>query len=157
PLLDILLRTFLHTGISGSASFLEHATLIVGMLGGAVAARENRLLALSTLGPLLEGRLQKAASIFSGACAAAVSVLLCVAGVQFVASERGAANIIAYGIPVWVIETVIPLGFGLIAARLLQQSSRSWPARAVTAGLACVFVLIGIFPPVAPEHLVLPA
>jgi tripartite ATP-independent transporter DctM subunit len=157
PLLDILLRNLFHAGISGGASFLEHATLVVGMLGAAVAARQNRMLALSTLGAFLKGRMQTTAAIFSGGCAAAVSALLCVAAVQFVASERAAANIIAYGVPVWVIETVIPLGFGLVAIHLLRNSSNTWLGRGVAGGIAGVLSLIGVFPPTSPEHLVLPA
>ena len=48
PLEEIVVRRF-HTGISGAAGFVQHFTLIVGMLGGAIAAREGRLLSFSTL------------------------------------------------------------------------------------------------------------
>src|SRR5262245_37591679 len=48
PLAEIVLRATLRTGISGSNAIVQHMSLIVGMLGGAVAARENRLLSLST-------------------------------------------------------------------------------------------------------------
>ena len=50
PLAEIVLR-FWHKGISGSSFLEQHLTLIVGMLGGAIAAREQRLLSLSTLSP----------------------------------------------------------------------------------------------------------
>ena len=42
PLAEVLLRKLLRTGISGAPSLLQHLTLIAGMLGAAVAARENR-------------------------------------------------------------------------------------------------------------------
>ena len=45
PLAEIVLRTVFRFGIPGSASLVQHLTLWVGMLGGAVAAREDRLLA----------------------------------------------------------------------------------------------------------------
>ena len=41
PLAEIVLRTSLGIGISGANSLIQHLTL-VGMLGGAVAAREDR-------------------------------------------------------------------------------------------------------------------
>src|SRR5207302_10131432 len=44
PVTEILLRSIFHTGISGSSAIVQHLTLIVGMLGGAIAAREGRLL-----------------------------------------------------------------------------------------------------------------
>jgi TRAP-type C4-dicarboxylate transport system permease small subunit len=48
PLMEMVLRRF-HSGISGSSAFVQNLTLMVGMLGGAVAAREGRLLSFSPL------------------------------------------------------------------------------------------------------------
>src|SRR5713101_8418255 len=70
PLAEATLRKAFNTGISGSSSLVQHLTLIVGMIGGAVAARENRLLTLSTLGSLLRGRLREGSGIFSASVAA---------------------------------------------------------------------------------------
>jgi hypothetical protein len=44
PLAESFLRRSFHTGISGSTLFVQHLVLYVGMLGGAIAARERRLL-----------------------------------------------------------------------------------------------------------------
>src|SRR5260370_42122495 len=73
PLAEGVLRRSLHTGIAGAQSFVQHLTLIAGMLGAAIAVRENRMLSLSTLGTMLKGRIQHVASTFSAGCAAAVS------------------------------------------------------------------------------------
>jgi len=53
PIAEIVLRTTLGFGIPGSAGIVQHLTLWVGMLGGAIAAREARLLSLSTGSALL--------------------------------------------------------------------------------------------------------
>src|SRR5262245_52760059 len=53
PVIEIVLRSFFKTGISGSTIIVQHLTLIVGMVGGAIAAREDRLLALSPARTLL--------------------------------------------------------------------------------------------------------
>ena len=59
------------------------------MLGGAIAAREGRLLALSALTTVLPGRREKTVvTIFSQSFAAAVSAFLCVASVQFVVASK---------------------------------------------------------------------
>jgi TRAP-type C4-dicarboxylate transport system permease small subunit len=47
PLAEIALRQF-SVGIPSAPEFLRHLTLLVGMLGGALAAREGRLLALAS-------------------------------------------------------------------------------------------------------------
>ena len=62
PLLEAVLRKMLHVGVSNSASIVQHLTLVVGMLGAAVAARENRLLVLSRLGELLSEPWRKLAA-----------------------------------------------------------------------------------------------
>src|SRR5215472_10347498 len=68
PLAESLLRKTLHLDISGSTTLVQHFTLIVGMIGGVIAARDNRLLPLSTLGSLLNGKAKMAASLFCGSC-----------------------------------------------------------------------------------------
>ena len=65
PVAEILLRALLRVGISGAASFTQHFALIAGMLGAAVAAREQRLLSLSTLDSLLVGRSALLARLFT--------------------------------------------------------------------------------------------
>jgi TRAP-type C4-dicarboxylate transport system permease small subunit len=70
PLLEILLRKF-HTGISGSSAFVQHLTLIVGMVGGAIAARENRLLSFTSVSSFLKGLAQSGARVLSSSVAAA--------------------------------------------------------------------------------------
>ena len=67
PLAEIVLRAMLHVGISGAASFTQHLALVVGMLGAAVAARQGRLLSLSTLDSLLDGRSALLARVSSAA------------------------------------------------------------------------------------------
>src|SRR5437868_8788504 len=123
PLMESLLRATLGAGVSGSSAIVQHLTLLVGMAGGAIAARENRLLALSTVGGLLPGRLKSTARVLADSYSAAVCVFLSIAGVQFVLTERTGGQILAYGIRVWWIELVMPAGFALISVRLLRHSS----------------------------------
>src|SRR2546426_6904114 len=65
PVAEILLRALFRVGISGAASFTQHFALVAGMLGAAVAAREQRLLSLSTLDSLLDGRSAPLARFFT--------------------------------------------------------------------------------------------
>src|ERR1017187_10983641 len=84
PVAEIVLRHVFHTDISGSSAIVQHLTLIVGMLGGAIAARDGRLLALSPVQTLLTGRARVAAKIFSSGFAAAICFFLCLASMQYV-------------------------------------------------------------------------
>ncbi len=127
PLGEVVLRKLFRTGVSGATAFQQHLTLLVGLLGGMLAARERRLLALSTVTTFLKGRWQVFACIFSSSFAAGISVFLCVAAAQLVQAEKEAGKILAYGIPLWTIQLVMPVGFGIIALRVLWRAAESCP------------------------------
>src|SRR2546426_297120 len=136
PIAEILLRALFRVGISGVASFTQHFALVAGMLGAAVAAREQRLLSLSTLDSLLDGRSAPLARFFTRTVAVIVGALLCLASVELVLAERAGGNVIAYGIPVWLGQVALPLGFALITLRLAWSAGVGWPARLASLALA---------------------
>jgi len=157
PLAEIVLRRTLRTGISGSSDLVRHLVLVVGMLGAGIAAREDRLLSLSAFSAFLTGRWKAAARIITGAVTATVTVFLCIASVKYVWISRGAAKTLAYEIPVWVIQLVIPVGFGLITVRVLRHATPSITMRTLTLLTAAALVAIGLLPPMAPSALDVPA
>src|SRR4029079_7778072 len=118
PVLESILRALLHTGISGSAAVLQQRPLVVSMLGAALAAREDRLLAFATAA-FLSDRVKGIASIISSGVAAAVSVFLAISGYELVKSERFSGSRFVYDIPLWIVQCVLPLGFALIALRII--------------------------------------
>jgi tripartite ATP-independent transporter DctM subunit len=158
PLAEAVLRSTLHTGITGASVIVQHLGLIVGMLGGAIAAREGRLLALSTIGEtVLRGATKRIGGIVNGAVSAAIAGFLAVASQIFVASERPAGKILVYGIPVWAIELALPTGFTAIALRLLYRSSDTWAGRIAAAGLTGIIVALVLMVPDASTRLFVPA
>jgi C4-dicarboxylate transporter DctM subunit len=143
PLAESILRRTFHTGIPASTTIVQHMVLVVGMLGGAIAAREGRLLSLSTLGETaVHGRWKIVLRIMSTGVAAAVTAFLALAAYQFVAIERDAGEILAFGIPIWVVETVLPIGFAVIAIRILLHASEKWVPRVLAT--LCAALLVGI-------------
>jgi C4-dicarboxylate transporter, DctM subunit len=156
PLVEMILRKLKLQGISGTSAFVQHFTLILGMLGGAIAARQGRLLALSTLATFLKGWAKSVAAIYSNGWAAAVSVFLCLASVRFLQAEKLGGKILAYGIPIWVIQLILPLGFGLVALRLIWGPSATSKERLATLLLAGGIVWIGVGSPFDPENMIWP-
>ena len=65
PVIQIICRKTGQAGISGATALVQQFTLIVGMLGGAVAARDGRLLSLSALTAVLHGRAKTMAAVAS--------------------------------------------------------------------------------------------
>lgn len=156
PLAESVLRSAFGIGISGSASLVQHLTLIAGMLGGAIAAREGRLLSLATGDLLRPGTLQTAARVFANGFAAGIAALLCEAGAEFAAVERQGGNTIAYGIPIWVVQLVLPLGFAAIAVRLVLHASEGWRGRLVAAGIAGAVTALFLRSPLPASEMVVP-
>ncbi len=139
PLAEIVVRR-LGTGIPGALPFEQHLTLWVAFLGAALAARERRLLALATGNFLPEGRFRTIAAVFTGGVSAMVATLLGTASLDLVRIEREGGIEMAAGVPVWVGQAVMPVGFAILALRLVWKSSDLWTGRAM-AGFGIVLGL----------------
>ena len=141
PLTEIVLRRVFDTGITGAALIVQHLALFVGMFGGVIAARDGRLLTLSTFGER-SGRFHAAGRVFSGSVSAAVTAFLAIASYQFVRSEQPFGKALVYDVPIWVVELALPIGFAAIAGRLVYRASDRWNGRGLTAviALACIAI-----------------
>ena len=157
PVIQIICRKSGQAGIAGATALVQQFTLIVGMLGGAVAARDGRLLSLSALTAVLHGRAKTIAAVVSQAFAAAVAAFLCVASVQFVQSEIPTGQAIAYGIKNWYVESLLPLGFAVITVRLWWHATKTWRGRGVTLALIALGVGLALWAPVPPAVMKWPA
>ncbi len=146
---------------AATAPIVQHLVLAVGMLGGALAAREHRLLALSAAAQWFRGGLLTGSRVISHGFAAAVAAFLCAASWQFVLSQRSLGKdllrVLGLGLPVWIVQLLLVVGFGLVAVRLIGGVSDRWSWRAVTLALAAGFVAVGLWAPVDPQTLRWPA
>lgn len=122
PLAEIILRATVDEGVPGVTALIQHLTLAVASLGAAIAARDQRLLAFSSV-QLLKGTPAQVARLFSSAFGAAICAGLFLASVEFIQLEMDSDKLITAGIPMWVFELVQPIGFGLITIHLLRHAS----------------------------------
>ncbi len=138
PIAEIVLRRF-DSGIPGGTPFVQHLTLVVALLGGALAARDDRLLALATGSLLPSGPIAVAAKSLAGFVGATVAGLLARAGIDLVRLERGAGRMITEGVPVWAFQVLLPLGFAAIAWRIVRASFKSHRAAGIAAVAGVLF------------------
>ncbi len=155
PLLEMALRRS-SIVLPGSSAIQSHLTLFVCMIGGAIAAREGRLLSLSTVTTFLKARAKTAARFFSGAFASTITAILFVASLQFVMQEREAGNILAYGVPTWLAEAILPLGFAVIAVRLICHAADHWTGRIFVLLSTGVILAAVTWLPLNPSQMVVP-
>jgi C4-dicarboxylate transporter, DctM subunit len=143
PLLEIVARRVLGFGIPASGPIVQHLVLWVAFLGAAIAARDDKLLALATGTFIPEGRFRRAASIFASAVASCVAGLLAWGAVQLVLTEHETGSTIGAHIPVWTTQLVLPVGFALVALRLVRRGSTTSAGRFLAAlGLLAALAVV---------------
>jgi len=116
---QILLRDVFHAGLLWADPALRVLVLWVGMLGAVAATRDDRQITVDVVSRFLPPRWRSAARVVTDLFAAAVSGLLAWHGARLVLDERAAATTTFGELPVWVCELVLPVAFGVIAARYL--------------------------------------
>ncbi len=125
PVIEMILRTFFHTGIPDSSGVIQHLTLWVGFLGAMVAAGERRHLTLSTGVGFFPPGLQTVVTGFQAMVSTAVACGLFWACLQFVRAEMASPASIAGGVPLWAVKSILPAALAVIALRFVAQAGGS--------------------------------
>jgi C4-dicarboxylate transporter, DctM subunit len=133
PLAEIASRRFFGAAIPGSGAFAATLTLWLGMLGAAIAARDGKLLTLATGEFLPKGPIGDIAHILAATIGAMIATIFALGGSALVRSDRIAGDQVAAGLPTWVADLALPIGFALIALRLVWRASPKWQGRAIAA------------------------
>ena len=155
PVLELLSRQFGLPSIPGSSVFVQHLTLWVAFVGSTLAARSDRLLALSA-NTLLPARWVPRVRVFTSVVTAAVSLALAWASLQFVLAEREGGTILALGIGKWVAQAIMPVGFLVIAVRATWHASPRMTLRILAAAGLLVPALLELVGSSAGGGLVTP-
>lgn len=135
PLIELAGREGIGKGISGSIPVVQHLTLWITFLGATLAARGDRLLALSTNNFLPE-RSRRPVRILTYGLAVAIAGCLVYASIELVRVDYEFGAVVAWGIPVWVVSLIMPLAFALICAHQIWHASPDRSGRLlVAAGL----------------------
>lgn len=122
PLVELAARPVLGAGVDNAAVLVQHLGLLMALAGALVAERHGHLVSLgSSLAGLGSARQQAGLRGAADLGASAVCALLAVASGQLVASEAGAPQPLAYGVPVWWVQLGLPLGFALLAWKLAAR------------------------------------
>jgi TRAP-type C4-dicarboxylate transport system permease small subunit len=122
--LQILFRNLISVGIVWIDPLVRHLVLWIALLGASIATRENRHISIDLLsGPMSPGhysRVQGAVQLFS----AMVCFLLVHPAVRFVQNDYVAGKTLAFGIPLWVSQAIMPAMMLVMGVRFLLQGTR---------------------------------
>ena len=143
PLIEIIYRNFAAGGIAGSSVVVQHLTLLIAFSGAAIAAREGRLLSLTSGKALFKGKLGEYSRYYAAAVAAAVTAGLFWASWKMVMIDYEYPIDIISGVPNWLAELVMPIAFALILVRLILKSSERLKVKLLIVGVVIVIALLG--------------
>ena len=144
PTFESIARFVNFRGIPASPVLVQHLTLWIGFLGAILAARQNKLLALTTT-PLFSIDEQFHFGRWIAKVISFIVVLTLMWGswellkVEFTFSVDIAPNI-----PRWFTQAVMPFSFGLIAIQILINSTENNLYRASILMMTVLWIIIGL-------------
>jgi len=116
---QIVLRNLFDSGIFWSDPLVRALVLWIALVGAMVGARDNNHIRIDVLSRFLPERVRR----FSGAVNASFTSVVCgflaLHSLRLVVMDWQAGSMAFAMVPVWFIESIMPLGFGIIALRYL--------------------------------------
>lgn len=122
---QILSRNVWGLGISWIDPMVRALTLWVTMLGGLVATRESRHINIDIADQYLTGKKRIFALLISYSLSAGICTLAAFHTYRFVLDEARFGSIAFGYVPSWLVATILPLGFSLMAIRFVGHSVKT--------------------------------
>ena len=119
---QILGRNFFNFALPGMDVLLRALVLWITFFGASLATSRKRHIAIDALNKFLPKRPVQILTVCTGLLSITICILLTNAAMDFVLSEKTAATIFIWGIPAWIVELILPIGFGLISFKFLLVS-----------------------------------
>lgn len=114
---QIVLRNFLNIGFIWSDEALRMLVLWIAVAGAVAASRSDKHINIAVLDRFLPDRLKHAKNVLVHAFTAAISGIVAWQGWLFVRMSHEFGDLLMGGIPAWILQAVLPVGFGLICYR----------------------------------------
>lgn len=144
PVVSVLSRVVRGQSIAVANVWVQNLNLVLAFVGAVIAARTMSHLSLST-GELfkLDPKWQARISRITAAIAVAVTTLLAYASYEFVRAEMTMSSAeLPGGIPAWVVQSIMPLGFLGVAGYMGWVGNPDWKGR--IASLIAAFAVFGL-------------
>lgn len=124
---QILMRNFLGTGSILIDPLLRVMVLWVGLIGALVATRLDKQISIDVLTRLLSPRLAQLSHVVTRLFAATIAGVIAWHATRFIVGEWEVGTLAFARVPTWVAESIIPIGFAIIALRYLLQGITAIP------------------------------
>ena len=119
-LLQIIMRNFFDSGFLWAESFLRVLVLWIAMLGAMVATRERNHINIDLISRFAKSDLMTWVSILTHLFSALVCAVCAFDAVSYIQYEFEDGTIAFGVVPVWICQSIVPVGFGIMALRFLM-------------------------------------
>lgn len=116
---QILLRNFFDIGFFWSDEVLRMLVLWIALTGAVAASRSDKHIAINLLDNFLSPRVLPVARLVTHAFSVGICGLLTWFSLQFALTTREYGDVVLSDTPAWLLQLVLPLGFGLMTYRYL--------------------------------------
>ena len=116
---QIVLRNFFDAGFAWVDPLLRVLVLWVAMLGAVTATREDRHISIDVLSRFVPPHLLPWLKRVIALATTVVCALLAWHTFRFVRDEYAWSDVTVAGLPVWIWQSILPLGFTLMTLRFL--------------------------------------
>jgi TRAP-type C4-dicarboxylate transport system permease small subunit len=124
-LLQIVMRNFFESGFLWAESFLRVLVLWVAVLGAMVATRERNHINIDLISRFLANRHSRWAERLTNIFSAFICTICAFYAVEYIQYEFEDGTIAFGFVPVWITQSIIPVGFIVMACRFVF--SGIWP------------------------------
>lgn len=122
---QIVLRNFFDIGFIWGDELLRLMVLWIAVAGAVAASRSDKHINVAILDRYLPDRLGRGVRTLVQLFTAIICGVVCWESARFVATSREFGDVLLGGVPAWMLQAVLPAGFGLIAWRYLVFAARS--------------------------------
>jgi C4-dicarboxylate transporter, DctQ subunit len=120
-LLQIILRNMFAGGLFWADEVLRHLVLWLGFLGASLATHEQCHLRMDVFVRWMPEGAQPWLALLLNLVAASGCAILAQAAWTFVRFERESSAVLSVGLAVWMVQSIVPLGFTLMMLRFALQ------------------------------------
>jgi len=114
---QIVLRNFFEISFIWSDEALRLMVLWIAVAGAVAASRSDKHINIAVLDRFLAGRFKTAKDLLIHSFTAAICGIVAWHGMQFVRTSHEFGDVLLGQVPAWILQLVLPLGFGLICYR----------------------------------------
>jgi TRAP-type C4-dicarboxylate transport system permease small subunit len=124
--IQILLRRMTAFAVPDLEITMRWVVVWLTFIGASVATRQNKHVSVDALGRLFTGKAKIILDLLVAFFSFLIVSLLSYYSWLFVMEEKEFGTTVMNNLPAWLIELVFPLGFGLIAFRLLLRMAEDF-------------------------------